>query len=304
MSESSVDDNDKNRRLPAEDDWLRSLASTLRNTAQIVSANGRSSQGEIASPLSDLLTQMGELLDVVDAIRSKPVEDTDFCLGSVSKILQLTVTKTARKLAEFCERNYCELTFESTAGAFTGALLSEHMKRLQSGDYYHVVSDVASWRDDQLDNFQTETKQAVGRTVSIRRVFNLLLPEAKYSYLEQRDKQEILKKHLEDSQEWNANGTGEYIVRVFGEAQLDQLMRKKPGLKFREDTIKGTHFGMFSRGPTDRTLVEYEVKEHDLSVIYLWKGTDATQMHRQIFDDIWDVSSPLTIEAISEITLI
>jgi len=243
-------------------------------------------------PQLSLLKEMARLLDTVASIQQTPTEDTDFCIGSISELLKEIINTIADELNNFNGHKYCELKFKPTAAAFTDVLLSQHMKRLLNG-HYDVVSDLASWRDDQLLQFRSEAEKAVANGAQIRRVFNLMLTEPRYRHLKPGDKAKILREHLSDSESWTEEHPGTYEVRTFGKTELSNLRNKKSTYREHEFGLK-THFGIFYTATEGSTLVEYEVREPDLSLMQLGKSQQALQTHLEIFRDVWDVASPLS----------
>lgn len=264
---------------------LHSLSETLRD------------EKEQELPLGNFFKELGRLANTVALIQDNPTEDTDFCIGAISEFLKGIINEIAERLVKFKTLKHCELQFESTAAAFTGVLLSEHMKRLENGDRYDVVSDLASWRDGQLERFREQTEAAVKMGVLVRRVFNLMLQEPRFRPLESWAKRSILEQHFADSETWNREDLGKYEVRVFEDSDLERLRRKKPNVVFSEGEIN-SHFGIFSHGTEGKTLVEYEVKRFDLSKMILRKDRETIQRQLVTFDDVWHEARPLNNEVI------
>jgi hypothetical protein len=247
------------------------------------------------SPLSDLLKEIEKFVEKVDLIEAARSEDRDFCIRCISGMLNRTVVKTSAELTTFMQEKQCLLSFETiTPAAFTGLLLSEHMKELGVGGHYRSVSDLVSWRDGQSSEFRDESQQAVLNGAQISRVFKLMLPEPDPGSLSFEDKQTILERHLEDSEEWTSRKKGKYELRVFYEPSFNLLKKVRPALVKREHEVKHTHFGVFSRGTEGQTLVEYRVDEFDLSRMRLDKHGDAILDRLSMFGDVWQVASPLT----------
>jgi len=267
---------------------FQDLGTTVRTLCQ----THNNEEGVEDFPQLGLLNELVRLLDTVVSIQNTPTEDTDFCIGSISEFLNGIVNTIADELNNFNTHKYCELKFKPTAAAFTDVLLSQHMKRLLNG-HYDVVSDLASWRDNQLLGFRLEAERAVAKGAQIRRVFNLMLNEPRYRHLKSVDRAKILHEHVMDSETWAEKYPGKYEVRTFDRTELSSLRNEKSTYRDHEFGLK-THFGIFYTANEGSTLVEYEVREPDLSVMQLGKNRQTVQTHLEIFKDVWDVASPLS----------
>lgn len=286
-------ENEKGRNQPLQ----KSLDVTLRDLAVSLQHNlDRSPAKDL--PINNLLEELRILVDAAASIQVEQSENTDFCIRCISELLRKTVNRTANELKKFIAQDQCTLSFESTAAAFTSVLLSEHMKRLKKGGHYFVISDVASWRDEQLAEFREQTERAVHGGAQIQRVFNLMLVPH-LNPLKMQHKRQILERHLRDSETWTSANDGKYEIRVFEKSHLDRLAGRS-GAKS-ELEIKEAHFGIFSDETEVQTLVEYEVKAFDLSTMHLQKNREAIRKHLDIFDVVWEEASPLTIDEIRRI---
>jgi hypothetical protein len=248
------------------------------------------------SPLHDFLEEIDSLVEAVALIESQPSEDTVFCIRYISELLKNPVQKIAEQLKKFIADKNCTFNFQKLNPAeFTSMLLSVNMKGLEDGDYYRTVSDLASWRDNQLGEFRSQSELAVKKGAHIRRVFNKFLPGPEIDRLSVGDKRRILELHLADSENWNSGRyKGTYEVRVFDRSNFRSLKDKDRGiLKSNQHDVKDTHFGIFSSGIEGQTLVEYRVDEIDLSKMHLRKDEESIRERLKIFSDVWEVSTPL-----------
>lgn len=259
------------------------------------------------SPLPDAFDNITNLVEAIKFFhRAEPTvgeEDKDLnwekdlCMRFISGLLS-DINRNANELKKFIEDKPCLLEFESTAAAITGSLLSEQMRRLEDGDHYFVVSDLASWRDDQLRRFRLRTQEAIVQGVHVWRVFNLIRSGPKWNRLSLKDKRLILQQHLQDSEDWNSKYKGKYEVRVFTWKEFEEL---KPSAKYLEQEIENAHFGIFRHGRDTETLVEYGVLEYNLSKMTLQRDPDIVKADLGIFFEMWEVASTLTKETINTI---
>lgn len=257
---------------------------------------------EKGSPLPGLLYNVDALMRSVREIQNQPGWDTSVCVRFVSALLHSIVNKSATTLQSFVKKGHCTLDFKHTAAEIASALLSAQMEILEQGDHYFVVSDLASWRDAQLEEFRRCTGVALEKGVDVKRVFNLVRNEPTLNPLSLEDRRSILNQHLEDSEAWNQNGL-RYQVCLFTPKDFEILKEKKPGIKFLEQEISQAHFGIFSHGTEGRMLLEYEPKEFDLSKMNLQKDEESIKPHWDIFLEIWKNASPLTKEEVNDYLL-
>lgn len=166
-------------------------------------------------------------------------------------------------------------TFQiSAAHKLADAVLAAQMTSLGKEGSYTVVSDLTSWRKDQLLSFRKETRKAVLGGASVRRIFNLFLEGA--INLSEEDVRNIINAHMRYSVEWSAEGSGRYDIALFG---VDELKRLSVGDRFHAER---EHFGVFARGGE---VAQFEVREPDLSYIEIKKKV--MQVHEKLFHEMW-----------------
>lgn len=264
---------------------------------------------EETSPLHGLLTELERFVGA-ESFEHGPNEQTDFYISCVTQLLKKTVNNTAAQLSDFITNGHSAMKFGFTQADFADLLLTEHMKRLKKGGSYHVVSDVASWRDYQLSEFRKQAKKAVQAGAKIQRVFNLMLKPHK-NPMKLSERRRILEEHLKDSETWTSENGGKYEVQFIDRSGLKDLSDKMPRAISYEQAIESAHFGIFNdtnvqtlveyNDTNVERLVEYEVKASDLSKMYLLRGQKDINDHLRIFGLIWKEESWLTQDAINRI---
>jgi hypothetical protein len=187
----------------------------------------------------------------------------------------------------------------STAASVADQILAEHMNALTGNDRYDVISDLVSWKGDQMEQFQEATARAVSRgRVRVRRVFNLLLhPSVLLDEPERTTGEQcriILEKHLMASgQSPKRNKQARYEVKALTQSALANSRIKR-------EQIRDAHFGVFFHNK-DGVKIRFKVSSSDLSEMHLCSDHERLKESEELFKKVWEAAESLTPDLINEI---
>lgn len=214
----------------------------------------------------------------------------------VSGLLKSVVAKNADALVNLRQKAEVRFKVPATAAVLADDILAAQMRALKKGDTYEVVSDLGSWRGEQLQDFSDATRSAVESGVVVQRIFNLF-GDAGDNKLTGIDIGNILHSHLAAMTHWkDPRRRGRYVAKVFG------TYEKATNLftQLTEARLATTHFGIFKLGPA--ALVQFRVTKDDLSEIMISRDPDEAKEQSQLFATLWEISSELSEATILRLT--
>jgi hypothetical protein len=261
-----------------------------RGFQEILSADDQSAQDA-----ENTIDVVHHFMAIVDSVRHLNDQKNSTYIKFVSVMLDELIINNAHTLVEIGHyEGNVERHFKLDSVACAVKLLTAQIDSMgrktkdaendlvQRSDEYLVVSDLISWKDDRLADFQEATKNAIGRGVKVKRVFNLLRDERELAW---EEVSHILKQHCKD-----AKDIAGYEVRYI----LDNRgLRKRSAENI--DLVK-QHFGLFVQGDSRSTL-RIEVKEPDLSDLSFGRTSKVHEKEDlRRFQRIWDMAEPITDE--------
>lgn len=178
-----------------------------------------------------------------------------------------------------------------TSTAASGLILANQMKALINGDRYEVISDLTSWKDEQLNEFHDSTDNAVKiHGVEVIRIFNMVHAHSKG--VERIKARQILSDHLKHSNNlgFTENNSRRYQLLVITEKNLGQVESEDY-----KERIKQAHFGIFTRKQKNLRL-RVEVKMPDLSEMILTSNRQEVDKDYVLFKRALAVAKQLTDE--------
>jgi hypothetical protein len=262
-----------------------------RGFQEILSADNQSPQDA-----ENVRSVILHFMAIVDSVRHLNEQNNTTYIKFISVMLDELIINNARTLVEIGHyEGNVERHFKLDSAACAAKLLTAQMDAMgvrsrdneivskQHSDEYLVVSDLISWKDELLADFQEATKAAIGRGVKVKRVFNLLRDERALAW---EDASQILKQHCKDAM--NMPG---YEVRYI----LDNRGLRKSSPE-NIDLMK-QHFGLFVQEER-QSVLRIEVKKPDLSDFSFWRTSKAHEREDlRKFQRIWETAEPLTNEA-------
>jgi hypothetical protein len=230
-------------------------------------------------------------MSIVDSVHKLVEQNNPKFVKFISVMLDELIVGNANTLVEIGQGDRRgELPFQLDSAACAVRLLTAQMDSMDRGDEYLVVSDVVSWEDNRLDEFQDATRRAIARGVTVRRVFNLLRDERKMAW-ERVEK--ILKQHCNDAKGMRReNGDPGYEVRYV----LNPSGLSERGAS--ELDLANQHFGLFVQGDR-KSIIRIKVNKDDLSDLSFWRNHEVPEREdRRRFQRIWEMAELLNDEAV------
>ncbi len=231
----------------------------------------------------DVIRSLMALIDII--VKLEAQNDRNY-INFISVLLDEMVVRNANILVEIDhDDGNVSRHFTLDLAECAAKLLVAQMDSMQEGGEYLVVSDVLSWRGDQLDKFQEATRRAIEKGVKVSRVFNLSRDEKRLAWSEVSS---ILKKHCRDAQNMKSkDGAPGYEVRfVLGREDLIEESGDRIDLLTQ-------HFGLFVQG--DSTL-RIRVEKADLSDLSFSRSHKSDDQRR--FRRIYDAAEKLPEDAV------
>lgn len=176
-----------------------------------------------------------------------------------------------------------------TSTAASAIILTNQMKALMPGDCYDVLSDLTSWKDEQLKGFLNSTDLVIrNQGVKVVRIFNLCHAHSKG--LQRIKALQILTDHLDHSSQLGVINASHrrYEVLIITEIELG----KENDEEYRE-RIRQAHFGIFTR-KIDNLKLRVEVKMPDLSHMVLTNNHEEVARDYDLFTRARVIAKPLT----------
>lgn len=261
-------------------------------------------QKKSTNRLNELIKNLGTLIGAVSVLNADKSWATDRYITFISGLLNSVLDRNAMELNALLTTN-CRLKFPKNAAEMADQILAEQMNAMQANDAYDVISDIPSWRNEQLNRFHLATKQVVTKKgVSVRRVFNLewTSDDPEPAKLRTDEISNILLEHWHAANEWtDRTNTHRYEVRVFAGLRLTKLLSS-----FNRD-VKKAHFGLFrhksKRGKQPKEVyVRFRVPEYHLQEMILNRQQATVKDDLVFFEAFWNASKPLTKSSIRRIS--
>jgi hypothetical protein len=235
-------------------------------------------------------------MSIVDSVHKLAEQHSSNFVKFISVMLDELIVGNANTLVAIGQGNRKgkgELPFQLDSASCAMRLLTAQMDSMDFEDEYLVVSDIVSWEDNHLDDFQDATRRAIARGVTVKRVFNLVRDEKKVAW---EKVEKILKQHYKDAQEMKSkNGGLGYEVRY---------ILKPSGLSERgasELDLSNQHFGLFVQGDRQgdrKSIIRIKVNRDDLSDLSFWRNHHEVPEDRRRFERIWNMAELLNDEAV------
>jgi TIR domain-containing protein len=254
--------------------------------------------------LNELIKNLGTLIGAVSVLNADKSWATDRYITFISGLLNSVLDRNAMELKALLTTN-CRLKFPKNAAEMADQILAEQMNAMQENDAYDVISDIPSWRNEQLSRFHLATEQAVTKKgVSVRRVFNLdwTSDDPEPPKLKSDEISNILLEHLRAANQWkDRTNTRRYEVRVFRSSKLTKFLSS-----FNRN-VRKAHFGLFrhksKRGKQPKEVyVRFRVPESHLQEMILNRQQATVKDDLVFFDAFWHASTRLTKNSIRRIS--
>jgi hypothetical protein len=235
---------------------------------------------EVARHIGNVATSLSELL--------RKGREAHYYVSFFSGIISGLIESNIQEIKGFYEKTNAEVTFRVlSTGLIVSDILAAQMNSMEEDETYEVVSDLYSWKDDQLKSFQDATRKAVGVGVEVIRIFNLwATDEIEYREMPAKVVKAILQEHLKADREW---GIG-YKVFYFGKEELKNLKAEYEGID--ERSINSMHKGIFSRN--GEPVISFEVVDRSLARIRLNQHKGDLHDAKIMFSKIRSFAEPLT----------
>jgi hypothetical protein len=218
------------------------------------------------------------------------------------ELLQEFVLKNTRALKKANEGGEGDFHVYPTSGVTADKFLARHMSLTEPGDSYDVISDISSWRDNQLNEFRKNSVKAVKRGVNIRRVFNLFLvdlPKSDDPSYRNVVKKTILTLQVHFRHKTDLAGErGKYEVRILGG---DEIANLRKHTDYHLTDIQRAHYGILRMKDAPQKVIRLNVAMADLSDMKVSCDSEEIKRDMQKFEDVWYAASDLTENKIREI---
>jgi len=250
--------------------------------------SGSDGAGHLARDLSILVENLDLLMSRTDWAR-------DIYVTYLSEVVQ-SAGENAKE--------FCELTSDSMSAAYprpiklaspaerTDKILASLMRLLPSESTYDVISDIESWKDKKLDDFEKASRDAVQSGVTIRRIFVISNNDLRDGSVTPADAHQIIQDHLTSA--GKSHNGGSYHVRL-----IDTTLKVPSGAG---ELVK-MHFGIFSPHGEPQSL-QVRVDRRDfgkLSLASLPRNSDdATHFNRVWTNVLKDDLDPVVLTAAVE----
>lgn len=228
----------------------------------------------------------------------------DKYIDFINYLLEKVVLKNAKNLVQISGTGN-EIFQVLSPDKIADKILTLQMSAMEKGNIYDVVSDIGSWQNNQLSDFQEETKNRVGDGVKVRRIFNIISLDRVLDRMVTHDEdafkikeiRKILENHLTDSEEWGMHDElPKYEIKVVGSTEVEESQKRK---YLEGKDVNKTHFGLFKHGDG---IVQFTVNEPDLSDMKLSTDLDTIEKDLSVFNAIWEhASAPLDKARIDQI---
>ena len=234
--------------------------------------------------LKDVASKIRILVEAISSLQKQDIWAKEEYVAFIGRLIA-DVCQNANSLQAL--KSGGEHHFTVAWGAdLADEILAAHMKAMTKGDSYHVISNISSWRRQQLKHLHEEERKAItNRGAIVRRVFNLT--RSYHPQLDEREVRNILLSHLSDSRDWSVTeGQNSYEVRVLGGQELERSTSRV--LRGR---IGEAHFGIFRHG---NESVRVKVERADLSDMEMSRDPQVVRGYSDLFDEAWSVATPLS----------
>ena len=259
--------------------------------------------GEGREHIVQLATQLDGFVGLSSELRKNPVVESHY-INFVSEIFHDLVIKPAQALVALTDgaeintdkEHHMLVTLDSAKVG--DRLLEAHMNALGEGGNkgrYWVVSDLSSWRGENLERFRSATKAAIeNRGVEVVRIFDLVRHKSDFNPAEM---ERALRLHLEDSENWKGpDGKKCYTVKLLGGKEYLKVSRGNP--KLTSDKIRRSHFGLFDYG--GGLIIRVAVREADLSDLALSRSSALIREDLNIFGSLEKAAYELEADGLRE----
>jgi hypothetical protein len=250
-------------------------------------------------PLSHLKEKLLSIAESVGEIdRNKNWASKQY-VEFINYLLENVVEQNAQTLVHISkinEQGEFPFAVPPNGAEMADEILATHMRALDVGDSYDVLSHVTAWR--YLKNFHDETKKAIReRGVTVRRIFNFRIKYA--DELSVEEMRNVLTQHFKAMEDLaDQSKFPRYHVKVLRQAELNKTI----SARF-IDHISSSHFGIFIKKIDRDNVSKIRVKVHsaDLSDMRLVRHEKAFKDDIQLFDEAWRIGTDLSPEIINEI---
>jgi hypothetical protein len=245
---------------------------------------------EIKPYVAEAISQCKELVTALSQLEKSGIWAHEQYVEFISYLLKF-VLRDAQTLQSLGHPDKpSQYTYEMpTSSNASGVILALQMKALRPGDRYDVISDLTSWKDEQLRDFLKSTEKAIrDQGVEVVRIFNMR--HAHSRRLERDKAKDILVGHLKYSKDLglNKDNRPRYQVLVITEKELEEENSDEY-----KERIQQAHFGIFTRC-ADKLGLRVEVKMPDLSHMTLTNDREQVARDYSLFERALGIAKPLT----------
>jgi hypothetical protein len=244
--------------------------------------------------LKETISNLKLLVETVSGLQRQDLWAKEQYVGFVSRLVA-DVRRNADSLRGLNAGGDQHFLVPPMGADLADAILAAQMRAMAKGDSYDVISNLSSWKGQQLRELHEEERKAIQfRGARVRRIFNLT---RRYrSQLKDTEAREILLNHLNNSKDWGVTETQiSYEVRVLGIEELNsstsQLLHSRIG---------EAHFGIFQHG---NESLRVKVERADLSDMVMSKDPDIVRSYSDLFQEAWNAATLLTENNIEPILL-
>jgi len=251
-------------------------------------------------PLSDLKEKLLSIAESVGEIRRNNNWASKQYIEFINYLLENVVEQNAETLryvsSEIERAGEFQFKVPPNGAKMADEILATHMRALDSGDRYDVLSHVTSWR--YLKGFHDETKKAIrDRGVTVRRIFNFRIEYA--DELSAGKMRRVLTDHFNDMKDLvDQSKFWRYHVKILRQAELNKTVSDNF-----LNHIPNSHFGIFIKksGKDKLSKIRVKVHEPDLSDMRLVKHERSFKDDIELFEEAWKIGTDLSPDIIDEI---
>jgi hypothetical protein len=242
--------------------------------------------------LKEVISNVRLLVEAVSGLQRQDIWAKEQYIVFVSRLVA-DVRRNADSLRGLNAGGEHHFIVTPTGADLADAILAAQMRAMAKGDSYDVISNLSSWKGQQLRELHDEERKALQfRGARVRRIFNLT---RRYRPpLKDTEAREILLNHFNNSKDWGVTENQiSYEVRVLGVEEL-----KRSTSQLLHGRINEAHFGIFQHG---NESLRVKVERADLSDMVMSKDPEIVRGYSDLFQEAWNAATLLSEESIEPI---